>query len=94
MRVHVRPFNCSLKRIEVFGAVSYDLVHEGQRLNGSSFHHIDDCTPNQSLQFFHIGEDVYNSAGDRSSKGMTDNNNILFGKALHQLFKGFNGFTA
>jgi hypothetical protein len=64
----VRPFYGRFQRIEVFGSISDDLIHEGQSLNGSSFHHIDNYAPHDTLQFLQIGQSIHHSASDRATE--------------------------
>lgn len=82
MEYCLRPLYGGFQRIEVFGPIRDDLVHEGQRLDCSSLHHIDDYAANDALQFLQIGQSIHYSASDRPAERMANYYHILVGETL------------
>ena len=66
----------------MFGSISDDLIHEGQSLNGSSFHHIDNYAPHDTLQFLQIGQSIHYSASDRATQWMPNYYHIFVRETL------------
>ena len=67
----------------MFWSICDQLIHEGQRLDGSPFHYVYHYTPDYPSYLFGVGEYIDHSARNRPTHGMSHHNDILFGIALH-----------
>lgn len=78
----------------MLGPVCDDLVHEGQRLDGCSLHHVDYDAAHHSLQLLPVRQLVGDPAADGASQRVPNDHHVLLGEALQQLLEGLDGLAA